>query len=122
MVLSLIYYDKPALSNETLHFVIMGNESICPGCKAKFINGRPYSVHIRLCKNIDSAANNALKKHKIITAKKYEEKKAAVAARRESAAHAAQALQDGQEMDLEVDIQEVRHGYLAVFIAFKDLF
>jgi hypothetical protein len=88
----------------------MGNESICPGCKAKFINGRSYSVHIRLCKYIDSAANTALKKHKIITAKKLEEKKAAVEACQESlaAAHTAQALHDGQEMDLDdVDMQEV---------------
>jgi hypothetical protein len=98
-------------SNKTLHFFllsIMGNESICPGCKAKFINGRPYSVHIRLCKNIDLAANTALKKHKIVSAKKIEEKKAAIAARRESAAQAGQPLLDGQEGDLDLDMQEVR--------------
>ena len=89
----------------------MGKESTCPGCKVRFKNGRPYSVHISLCKNIDSAVNTALKKHKIIMAKRINEKKAQIAARRESAAQAAsssQPLLDGQNMELDVDLQEVR--------------
>ena len=85
----------------------MGNENICPGCKAKFIN-RLYSIHTRLCKKIDLAVNTSLKKHKILTTKKINEKKAAVAACRESAAHTAQLLQDGQEINMDVDMQEVR--------------
>ena len=55
--------------------------------------------------------NTALKKHKIIMAKRINEKKAQIAARRESAAQAAsssQPLLDGQNMELDVDLQEVR--------------
>jgi hypothetical protein len=87
----------------------MEKRSTCPGCKAKFRNGRPFSVHIRCCKTIDSAANIALKKHKIITAKKIEAKKARIAAAKNVAASSSQRIQDAQEMDLDndVDMQEV---------------
>jgi hypothetical protein len=95
----------------------MGKQSTCPGCKTKFLNGRPYSVHIGLCKNIDSAANTALKKHKIVTAKRFDEKKAQIAARRELASQAAQNVgasssQDGREIGLDVDMQEARSAFL----------
>jgi hypothetical protein len=89
----------------------MGKESTCPGCQAKFMNGRPFSVHISCCKDIDSAANTALKKHKIITAKKTEEKNAQIAlavARNLVDASSSQPFQDGQEIDLDVDMPEVR--------------
>ena len=71
----------------------MGKENQCPGCKQKFQNGQPYSMHIKSCKEIDLAVDIALKKHKILNAKKSEEKKiqiAAIAARRELAAQASQ--------------------------------
>jgi hypothetical protein len=102
----------------SFNLIIMGKESTCPGCKTKFLNGRPYSVHIGLCKNIDSAANTVLKKHKIVTAKRFDEKKAQIAARRELAAQAAQNVgasssQDGREIDLDVDMQEVRCAFQA---------
>ena len=75
----------------------MGRKSTCPGCKSKFTNGRPFSVHIGLCKNIDSAADTAISKHKIITAKKKDEKKARIEASQNQNAL----------MILDVDIQEV---------------
>jgi Plavaka transposase len=61
----------------------MGKQSQCPGCKEKFGNGRPYSAHLALCKFLGSAADIALKKHKINTAKKLELKRRDIAARRE---------------------------------------
>ena len=64
----------------------MGKEIRCPGCKRKFQNGRPYSMHIKSCEKIDLAVNTALKKHRILIAKRLEEKKiriAAIAAQRE---------------------------------------
>ena len=64
----------------------MEKGSVCPGCRHKFKNGRPYSMHIKSCKDIDSAVNMALKKHKIVTAKRTEEKKADIAAQKELAA------------------------------------
>lgn len=90
----------------------MGKQSTCPGCKAKFRNGRPFSVHIRCCKTIDLAANVALKKHKIITAKKIDAKKAQIAAANNLAALASgsQLIPDGREMNMDVDgdtMQEV---------------
>jgi hypothetical protein len=47
---------------------IMGKESLCPGCKHKFQNGQPYSMHIKSCRDIVSAVEKALKKHKILSA------------------------------------------------------
>lgn len=87
----------------------MGKESKCPGCKKIFENGRPYSMHIASCKDINSAADTALKKHKIIAAKKLEKKKAEIAARKELAAQAAQAsssqmLPDSQDVDVDMEV------------------
>jgi hypothetical protein len=94
------------------HTFIMGKESLCPGCKHRFQNGRPYSLHIKSCKEINSAVENALKKHRILTTKKFEEKKAAIAAQRELAAQAAQVMPDDQmniDSDQKVQIILVFH-------------
>jgi len=90
----------------------MWKESQCPGCKKKFLNGRPYSIHITSCKYIDSAADIALNKHKITTAKKFEAKRAQKSALKELAAgqnqHAStsanQELFNNQDMDLDVKV------------------
>lgn len=104
----------------------MGKENQCPGCKQKFQNGRPYSMHIKSCKEIDSAVDIALKKHKILNAKKSEEKKiqiAAIAARRELAAQASQnqyasssqEFPDDHDMDVDSD-QEVTSSSSFAFL------
>ena len=46
------------------------------------MNGRPYSVHLTSCKNLHSATDSALRKHKITAAKKSEAKRLEVAARK----------------------------------------
>jgi hypothetical protein len=96
-------FFRQLLSASARYTFIMGKESLCPGCKQKYQNGRPYSMHIKSCREIDSAVDQALKKHKILTAKKSEEKKAAIAAHRELAAHASQVLADDQDMDVDSD-------------------
>ena len=63
-------------------------------------------MHIKSCKEIVSAVDTALKKHKIVTAKKAEEKKAAIAAQRELASQASQILPDDQDMDLQPEIHQ----------------
>jgi hypothetical protein len=87
----------------------MGKESLCPGCKQKFLNGRPYSMHIKSCREIDSAVDEALKKHKSLVAKKSEEKKAAavVAAQMELEAQTIPADQMDVDKDLEVKIPDL---------------
>jgi hypothetical protein len=55
----------------------------CPGCKEKFGNGRPYSAHLGFCKLLGSAADTALKKHKISSAMKLDIKRRNITARRE---------------------------------------
>jgi len=89
----------------------MAKQSQCPGCKEKFGNGRPYSVHLVLCKSLGSAADMALKKHKINSAKKSESKRKDIATRRELAAGGNQnletpveALPDAQDMDVDANI------------------
>ena len=69
------------------------------------MNGRPFSVHIRCCKDIDSAANTALKKHKIATAKKIDDKNTQIALAAVHNLVDASSSQEGQEMDLDVDMQ-----------------
>ena len=59
-------------------------------------------MHIKSCKEINSAVDKALKKHKILTAKK----KMAISAHRELVEQASQALPDHDEMDVDSD-QEV---------------
>ena len=46
------------------------------------MNGRPYSVHLTSCKDLHSATDSALRKHKLIAAKKSEAKRLEVAARK----------------------------------------
>jgi len=89
----------------------MAKQSQCPGCKEKFGNGRPYSVHLVLCKSLGSAADMALKKHKINSAKKLESKRKDVAMRRELAAEGkksretpVEALPDAQDMDVDANV------------------
>ena len=50
------------------------------------MNGRPYSVHLTSCKNLHSATDSALRKHKLTAAKKSEVKRLEVAARKALAA------------------------------------
>lgn len=69
------------------------------------MNGRSFSVHIRCCKDIDSAANTALKKHKIFTAKKTDKKIAQIALSAAQNLLDASDNQDAQEIDLDVDMQ-----------------
>ena len=65
-------------------------------------------MHIKSCKEIDSAVDTALKKHKILTAKKVEDKKAAIAAHRELVAQASQVLPlADQDMEIVTSDQEV---------------
>jgi hypothetical protein len=90
----------------------MGKKNLCPGCKQGFQNGRPYSMHIKSCKEIISAVDTALKKHKTLAVKRFEERKTAIAlaAHRELAAQASAAsqvpLSDDQDMNVDSD-QEV---------------
>lgn len=81
-------------------------------------------MHIKSCREIDSAVDRALKKHKILIAKKVEEKKASIAARRDLAAQASQALADDQEMDVDSD-QEVWANicfYLLSYVFYRIFF
>jgi hypothetical protein len=80
---------------------IMGKDSLCPGCKHKFQNGRPYSMHIKSCREVNSAVDTTLKKHKILIAKKEKEKAASIAAHRDLAAQASQMFPDDHEMDVD---------------------
>lgn len=86
----------------------MAKQSQCPGCKQKFGNGRPYSAHLAICKSLRSAADTALKKHKINSAKKSELKRRDVATRRELAAEGretpVEALPDAQDMDVDANV------------------
>jgi hypothetical protein len=93
----------------------MGKKNLCPGCKQGFQNGRPYSMHIKSCKEIVSAVDTALKKHKTLAVKRFEERKAAIALAAHNRELAAQALasaasqvplSDDQDMDVDSD-QEV---------------
>lgn len=68
-------------------------------------------MHIKSCKEIDSAVDKALKKHKTLTARKAEEKKAAVAAHRELAEQASQALPEDQ-----MDVDSDRDSEVFIFI------
>ena len=86
----------------------MGKQSQCPGCKDKFEKGRPYSAHLWLCKSLRSAADNALKKNKINSAKKLEKKRRDIAARRGLQAEenpneemVVEALPNVEEMDVD---------------------
>jgi hypothetical protein len=97
----------------------MAKQSQCPGCKEKFGNGRPYSVHLVLYKSLGSAADMALKKHKINSAKKSESKRKDVAMRRELAAEGRQnreipveALPDAQEMDVDANVLPLQRSPL----------
>ena len=108
---------KKCFTNFCLIIVdVMEKGSVCPGCRHKFKNGRPYSLHIKSCKDIDSAVNMALKKHKILTAKRTEEKKAAIAARKELAAQRSEA--DGpMDVDIHHDL-EVRYRISTLFFSY----
>jgi len=82
----------------------MAKQSQCPGCKEKLGDGRPYSVHLVLCKSFGLAVDMALKKHKINFVKD-------VAMRRELAVEGRQkreipveALPDAQEMDADANV------------------
>ena len=91
---------------------IMGKEILCAGCKKKFQNGRPYSMHIKSCRDIDSAVDEALKKHKDLVAKKLEEKKAAAIAKTSPP----QAFPDDQmDVDMESDVN-IQYSFL--FLSF----
>jgi hypothetical protein len=65
-------------------------------------------LHLASCNYINSAANSALKKHKINTAKKLAKKKAEITTRKELASQATQALSsevlpDDQDGDVNMD-------------------
>ena len=89
----------------------MAKQSQCLGCKEKFGNGRPYSVHLGLCKSLSLAADMALKKHKINSAKKLESKRKDVAMHRELAVEEkksretpVEALPDAQDIDVDTNV------------------
>jgi len=95
----------------------MGNLSRCPGCKQGFLNGRAYSVHLTCCKTLGSATDSALKKHKILAAKKAKAKRLEFAARKALAAQrlpnptvsGSQELldSDDQHMDTDINVNDV---------------
>ena len=93
----------------------MGKLSRCPGCKHNFLDGRAYSVHLTCCKALRSATDSALKKHKVITAKKIETKRLDVATRKELAAQSYenqdasgnQGLLDNQEAKTDANMEEI---------------
>lgn len=75
-------------------------------------------MHIKSCKEIDSAVDTALKKHKIFTAKRTEERKAAFAAHRELLAKAPQVLPNDQDMDVDSDqVNFNQHLYYIIYIS-----
>ena len=108
-----IYTNLLDFDSSHRHTLIMGKESLCPGCKHRFQNGQPYSLHIKSCKEIEFAVNQALKKHWILTMKKVEEKKVATAAHRELASQASQALPDDQ-----MNVDRGREVFFYPFIFF----
>jgi len=93
----------------------MAPQSVCPGCKGKFLNGHPYSVHLTCGKALGCAMDSALKMHKANTAKKSQAKKVEIAACQELVsqvdenqdASSSQGLLDNQDMDTDANVNEV---------------
>jgi len=81
---------------------------------------RPYSMHIKSCREVVSAVDEALKKHKTLIAKQAEEKKAAAvdAAQRELVVQTSQpqAFPD-DHMDVDMD-SEVKYMFSILFLSF----
>lgn len=78
-------------------------------------------MHIKSCREIDSAVDTALKKHKILIAKKEKEKAASIAARRDLAAQASQTFPDDHEMDVDSN-QEVQATSIICFYLLSYVF
>jgi hypothetical protein len=85
----------------------MGKQSLCPGCKKFFLDGRPYSMHIKSCKDISSVTDTTLKKHKIIMAKKTQAKKISIAVHRELAQVTQNQLECASSSQDNQDVNEV---------------
>jgi len=81
----------------------MAKQSQCPGCKQKFGDGQPYSVHLRvvLCKSFGSAVNMALKKHRINFAKDVAMRRELGVEGRQNREIPVEALSDAQEMNVD---------------------
>ena len=82
----------------------MAKQSQCPGCKEKLGDGRPYSVHLVLCKSFNSAVDMALKKHKINFAKDVAMRRELAAEGRQNREIPVEALPDAQEMDADANV------------------